>query len=157
MIQRKQTIYLLLAVVFSVLCLCMQIGTFTADGLVVAREYNLWVLHIDNAPIHHFRFTTAPLFVVLLLSAALGVYSIFAYRNRVVQARFCTFDMLLVVGWYILYAVYGKVLIGGDGYTVDFSMSVAAFFPMLSLVFYLLARRGIMADERLVRAADRIR
>lgn len=157
MLQRIQTIYLLIAVVLSVLCLCMQIGTFCIDGLTVAREYNLWVLHVDNGATHHFSFTTAPMFVVLLLSAALGAYSVFAYRNRLVQARFCMFNMLLLVGWYMLYAVYRHVLIGGDGRAVDFSLSFAAFFPAVALVFYLLARRSIMADERLVRAADRLR
>lgn len=157
MIQRIQTIYLLLAVVLSVACLCMQIGTFSVDGMAVAREYNLWVMHVDNAPEHHFSFATVPLFVVLLLSAALGLYSIFAYRNRITQARFCVFNMLLVVGWYILYAVYGFVLIDAGGNPVYFAPSFPAALPAVAFVFHLLARRGIMADERLVRAADRIR
>lgn len=157
MIQRIQTIYLLLAVVFSVLCLCMQIGTFSIDGLTVAREYNLWLLHVDNAPTHYFSFATVPLFVVLLLTAALGVYTVFVYRNRIIQARFCMFNMLLLVGWYIVYIVYRYILIEGGGKPVDFTPSVAAFFPAVSFILYLLARRGVLADEKLVRAADRIR
>lgn len=156
MIQRIQTIYLIIAVVLSVICLCMEIGTFSIDGLTVAREYNLWVLMIDNNATTH-QFTTLPLFAVLLLSAVLGIYSIFAYHNRIFQSRLCMFNMLLLLGWNILYAVYRRILIEGNGQLVDFNMSIAAFFPVIAMIFYLLARRGIMADEKLVRAADRIR
>ena len=41
MIQRKQTLFLLAAIVMTVICLCMQIGSFKAAGLEVARVYNL--------------------------------------------------------------------------------------------------------------------
>ena len=42
MIQRKQTLYLMAAIILTVICLCMQIGSFKAGGLEVARVYNLW-------------------------------------------------------------------------------------------------------------------
>ena len=90
MIQRIQTIYMFLAVVFTVLCLCMQIGTFsTAD--VSLREYNLWLT--DPVGMHHF--TPWPLFAVLVLSASVGTCNIFLYMNRKMQARICSFNMLL--------------------------------------------------------------
>lgn len=157
MIQRIQTVYLVLAVLLSVVFLGLRIGTFSIDGLTVAHEYNLLVLMMDNGSDTELKFTTAPLFVIVLLSAVLGAYSIFAYRNRILQARFCMFNVLLLLGWDILYAVYSHILIDGGGRTVDFSMSWTAAIPTVALILYLLARRGIMADERLVRAADRIR
>lgn len=152
MIQRIQTIYLLVAVVLSVVCLCMQIGTFTEGGAAVYSEYNLWV----TGPTGVRQFVTWPLFAVLLLSAAIGLYAIFMYANRLLQARFCMFAMLLVVGWYILYVVYGGVLKPGDG-SAEFAPTWVGACPLVASVFYFLARRAIMADERLVRAADRIR
>ena len=36
-------------------------------------------------------------------------------------------------------------------------MSFTAALPAVSLILYILARRGIIKDEKLVRAADRIR
>lgn len=156
MIQRIQTIYMIIAIALSVACLCLEIGTFSIDGLTIAHEYNLWVLMIDNNATTH-QFTTLPLFAVLLLSATLGIYTIFAYRNRITQARFCMFNMLLLLGWNILYAVYRHILIDGKGQPVDFELCLPAFFPVIALIFYLLARRRVLADEKLVRAADRIR
>lgn len=68
----------------SVVCLCMQIGTFTDGGAAVYSEYNLWV----TGPTGVRQFVTWPLFAVLLLSAAIGLYAIFMYANRLLQARF---------------------------------------------------------------------
>ena len=82
MIQRKQTLYLLAAIIMTVICLCMQIGSFKAAGLEVARVYNLW--YTDPLGKHHFD--TWPLMAILLPTAVLGTYAIFLYHNRKVQA-----------------------------------------------------------------------
>lgn len=152
MIQRIQTLYLLAAVALSIVCLCLQIGTVSADGMAVAREYNLWVMSADNAV----SWSVWPLFAVLTLTSAIGVYAIFMFHNRILQARFCLFCSLLVVGWYIIYAVLGQVIADSSA-NQAFSPSLTAALPLVSLVLYILARRAILADERLVRAADRIR
>ena len=38
-----------------------------------------------------------------------------------------------------------------------FKPAFAACLPLVTIILYLLARAGIIADEKLVRAADRIR
>ena len=78
MIQRKQTLYLLAAIIMTVICLCMQIGSFKVGGLEVARVYNLW--YTDPLGKHHFD--TWPLMAVLLPTAAIATYTIFLYHNR---------------------------------------------------------------------------
>lgn len=145
-----------LAVVLTVACLCLPVGVFTYDGLAPAgiisiNEYNLCLVTDDIV-----EYTTWPMFAVLVPSAALGVYSIFAYGNRRAQARFCVFNALLLVGWYVLYAVCSRVYSTGNG-IFDFRPTVFAAFPCVALILYMMARRAILADEALVRAADRIR
>lgn len=152
MIQRIQTVYLFLGVVLSIVCLCMQIGEYHSGALLLSRMYNLCSIR-DNGAV---SFNRWPLFVVLLLSVSVCIYAIFCYRNRKVQSRLCLFSSLLVAGWYALYAVYAYVICN-DSAGKHFSMLLPAGLPFLSMVFYLLARRAINADERLVRAADRIR
>lgn len=156
MIQRIQTVYMALAVVLTVVCLCLPVGVFTYDGLapvgiISINEYNLCLVTDDIV-----EYTTWPMFAVLVPSAALGVYSIFAYGNRKVQARFCVFNVLLLVGWYVLYAVCSRVCGAGEGVS-EFRPTVFAAFPCVALILYMMARRAILADEALVRAADRIR
>lgn len=152
MIQRIQTIHLLVAVIFSVVCLCLPIGMFGANGMTTVSEYNLWLT--DAAGVH--QFVTWPLFAILVLSSAVGLYTIFMYSNRIVQSRLCVFNILLIVGWYIVYTVMGQVLVNNTT-MVSFTPALPVVCPIFSIMFYVLARRGIMADEKLVRAADRIR
>ena len=94
MIQRIQTIYLAAAALLSVVCLCMEIGVFSVDGFELAHEYNLWLVNFTGIR----NFSTWPLFAVLLLSSAVQVYAIFKYTNRRLQARFCVFAILLILG-----------------------------------------------------------
>ena len=154
MIQRKQTLYLLAAIVMTVICLCMQIGSFRAEGLEVARVYNLWL----TDPLGNRHFDTWPLMAILLPTAAIATYTIFIYHNRKLQALFCLFSALLVVGWYVCFFVVSQML--GDkswGAVINFRPTWPAVLPAIALIFYLLARRAILADERLVRSMDRIR
>lgn len=152
MIQRKQTLFILAAVILSIACLCLPIGTFGDGGANSATEYNLWMTNEAGQKF----FTTWPLFAILVPSAALGAYTIFLYHNRIVQARLCSFNMLLLIGWYIVFSVFGNLL-GGDASGMSFTPSWASFLPAFAIILYFMARKAILADEKLVRAADRIR
>ena len=149
MIQRKQTLYLLAALIVTLVCLCLPIARFVPQGMGTPMPmYNLWV--VEGSGNHNF--TPWPLFAVLLLTTPINVAAIFGYKNRKQQARFCAFCMLLIVGWYAVYTVFSEVLHFGE-----FHVEWTAALPFVAMVFYFLARRGILADEALVRAADRIR
>ena len=153
MIQRKQTLYLLAAIIMTVICLCMQIGSFKAAGLEVARVYNLWFT--DPLGKHHFD--VWPLIAVLLPTAVIGTYTIFIYRNRKLQALFCLFCALLIVGWYVCFFVVSQTVGDKSWGTVSFRPEWPAVLPAVALILYLMARRAILADEKLVRSLDRIR
>ena len=153
MIQRKQTLYILAAIVMTVICLCMQIGSFKAAGLEVARVYNLWFT--DPLGKHHFD--VWPLMAILLPTAALGTYTIFIYHNRKAQALFCALNALLIVGWYVCFFVVGQMAGNKSWGAVDFRPHWPAVLPAIALILYLMARRAIRADEKLVRSLDRIR
>ena len=112
MIQRIQTVYLLLAAILAVVCSCIRLT---------------W---ID---------------VLQLLTAAVCLGTIFLYAKRVLQTKICLVALLLVFAWYI-----GLAVIQGYVNTVD-------CLPMIEAILIFLARRGIIHDEKLVRAADRIR
>ena len=153
MIQRKQTLFLLAAIILTVICLCMQIGSFKSGGLEVAHVYNLWF----TDPIGKHHFDTWPLMAVLLPTAVIGTYAIFLYHNRKMQALFCLFNVLLIVGWYVCYFVVGQTVGDKTWGTVSFRPTWPAVLPAVALILYLMARRGILADEKLVRSMDRIR
>ena len=151
--QRKQTIFLIVAVILTVICLCMQIGAFNLGGVDVAKVYNLWFT--DPLGKHHFD--VWPLMAILLPTAALGTYTIFIYHNRKVQALFCALNSLLIIGWYVCFFVVAKTVGNKTWGTVDFKLLWPAVLPAIALILYLMARRAILADEKLVKSMDRIR
>ncbi len=151
MIQRKQTVYLLLAIVLTVVCLCLPVGRFLPEGMGLGSEmYNLWI--VDKAT----NVTTCSvwaLFAILLITCPIALVAVFSFNNRKQQARYCLFNVLLYVGWYIVYVVFGLTM----GGAAKFHPSFAACLPFVAFVLTLLARKGVNDDEKLVRAADRIR
>lgn len=150
MIQRKQTIFLFLAAVMGVLALCLQLATISANGLTLHRVYSLWMTSQDGS----LSYTTWPLFFVQLLAASLSVYTIFRYMRRVMQAQLCLVNIMLHVIWYVALIVFSKMLAPN---AADFHLCTAAVFPAVAIILCFMARQAILADERKVRAADRIR
>ena len=155
MIQRIQTIYLFLAVVVLCLCLMMPVGVFHPEAMGVdATMFNLAIVSTNPAlqvPCLH---QSTPLFLVLVIVCIIALAAIFLFKHRKLQARLCSVSIFLCAVWYVLYFVYGY-LVGIEG-TV-FGLKLGMGLPFLAVVLLYLARRGVLADERLVRAADRIR
>ena len=152
MIQRKQTIFLFLAAIFGILAMCMQLATVTFEGTTVYRIFSLWAIEQGGAD--HFVSTPCPLFVILLLSSTLSVCTIFLYKRRPLQARLCMVNIFLVLLWYIAMVVVSKQL---SPDAMNFHLQMASAFPTVMAILFFMARKGILADEKLVRAADRIR
>lgn len=154
MIQRKQTVFLLLAAILGVVAMSLPIASVMAEGLRTASVYSL--MWVDTTPAAHFaaHYSTWPLFAMLLLASSVAVYSIFLYRRRLLQARLCVVSLLLYVAWYIGLVVVSKSLAPD---AQDFNLSIVAALPAVSAILCLMARNGILADEKLVRAADRLR
>lgn len=150
MIQRKQTIFLFLAVVFGVLSLCMQLATVSFEGLTTYRIFSLWALGQNNTN----SFIPCPLFILMLLSTTLSACTIFLYKRRPLQARLCMVNIFIMVLWYVSMIVVSKQLAPD---AVNFRLEIASSFPAVIAILLFMARKGVLADERLVRAADRIR
>lgn len=151
MIQRKQTLFLLIAVVLNFLCLIFPIGEFFPRGVGVnPLMYNLWIEDGQGSV----SFASAPLFGILFLETIVSVVTIFRYNNRRQQIKFCSLNILLLVLWYITYAIVFSLNSIEDG---GFKLHMVAIFPLISLILTMMAKRGVKADEALIRAADRIR
>ena len=144
MIQRKQTIFLLLAVVAFVVCLALPVAVVVPEMLgQTMAVYNLGVVDANGS----FNFSSVPLFVLL---------AVFLYHNRSLQARLCTTVLVFLSAWYAYYALcaFGVLLDLGTG---SFHMSFAGMLPAVAMILLVLARKGVLDDEKLVRAADRLR
>jgi hypothetical protein len=149
MIQRKQTLFLLLVVAVIIACLCLPIGSFEPKGMGVDTVwFNAGFRTADGIVAH-----PLPL-VDLAVAGVLGMVSIFLYKHRKLQARMCTVGIILCLMWYGYY-IFGAKTLGNEGDT--FHLAFGACLPFVAIVLFWLARMGIMADEKLVRSMDRIR
>lgn len=152
MIQRKQTLYLLFAVIMGIACLCLPIGRFVSSTIMPDHNlYTLWLKAADGS----IDFSGSILFILLLLTCTISVAAIFTYNNRKRQIKMCVINILLIIVWYISYFFIGFVTYNSK--TTEFKMSLTASFPAISLILNIMARNAIKADEKLVKSADRIR
>ena len=151
MLQRIQTVYLFLALIVTVVCLCLPVGAFTPTGMGSDTVmFNLWKLLPEGGR----DFSVWPLFVVLLITCPLNLWAIFAFKNRKLQSKLVVINLLFNLVWITLFVLFGYVLVEGD---FSFNPLMAACLPGVAIVLYYLAHRGIQHDEQLIRSMDRIR
>lgn len=151
MLQRIQTVYLLLITACALFCLCMPVGHFHQSGICVADFYNLWLELAGGAR----DYTPWAMFVLLLLTAVSSFAAVFLYKRRMLQARLAVFGGLLLIGYYIVLGAF--VYVFKSSLSADFTINWTAAFPAVALILEYLAFRGIMKDELIVRSLDRLR
>ena len=137
MLQRIQTIYLLLAfVVTGILPFFIPLWTM-ADG----KEY----LFMQNQ-----------VYVALLaLSTTLTLVSIVSYKkrqNQFVMGRLNIILNLILLGLF----VYRSLNVSGETVLVS-EKGIGMFLPIVAIVLLVLANKAIKKDEDLVKSVDRLR
>ncbi len=149
MIQRKQTVFLLLALAVIIVCLCLPLGAIEPKGMgASALFYNVGLYVNGGYQIH------PVLFVDLVIVGALTLVCIPLFKKRKMQMRICVANILLTLVWYGYYAFSVLHAFQGMG---TFHPLFAGCLPLVALILFVLAYRGIKADEELVRSMDRIR
>ena len=125
MIQRIQSVYLLLVTVLLVVAICMPVGQFIgADGVTAHVFKPLGVALADGG----FQ-STWGLFGILLLSALVAFCTIFLFRNRMLQIRMTIFSSILLIGYYIAFCVFMFIL-KGDLDAMTFQLGWALCLPV---------------------------
>ncbi|RYG18665.1 MAG: DUF4293 family protein [Chitinophagaceae bacterium] len=151
MIQRIQSIWLLLAAI-TILCLLF------APVFTVVDKNIIYVL--DGTGIKEFingvntPTMNIPLLISVVLAGLISLINIFNFRNRTLQKRIASLNILLILGLSFWLSHLGKNIPGGLG-TAE--IGVGLFLPVVAIIFTLLAVRGIKNDEKLIRSADRLR
>ena len=125
--QRIQTLYL-----------------FLATGLVVSLFF---CMKAGDIPFTDYW----PYLVLLIVTGFLQVMALTTYKHRVFQMRTAVLSAIILVGlqgW----LVYDFISTHNDPV-----FHVTAVFPVVAVILDFLAARSILADELLVRSADRLR
>lgn len=149
MIQRIQTLYLLIATALMSVAIFTPVARFF-DG---AQEYTLTAFALKDTA----GAVAQPALYMGILLALAGVLPfivIFLFKNRQLQIRLCAAEIVLLVGSLAVMAIY--YYLSARLFDVA-SIKIAIVMPLLAIVFVALAIRSIFRDEVLVRSLDRIR
>jgi hypothetical protein len=149
MIQRIQSIYLLLATAAYVCLFFLPFAGFTDNGVM----YSLSVMGVtEGGAIHH----GAPVLLAsVIFLAAFSFSIIFLFKRRMVQSRMTAICLLLNVGLIVGMFLYSDSI--AKGYNTAAHFEAGSYLVIVPLIFLVLANRSIRKDEMKVRAADRLR
>jgi hypothetical protein len=99
-----------------------------------------------------------PLIIVAAGLVVLPLFTVFQYKNRAFQIKLTNAGVIasfaLIIGIFFLYIPMIERKINITPYYLD---SIGVYFPLVALVFMVLANRAIKRDEKLVRSSDRLR
>ena len=150
MLQRIQTVYLLLASICMVVSLLTNLAIFTLGGEIVNFEAMGFYLNEEII------FSTWGLFIIGNISAVLSVLIVFIYKKRMLQIRLAGMNLFIILGYYGLIAFYILRRNPEVGSAFE-NVGIGMITPFVAIVFTYLAIRKIGADEALIRSLNRIR
>ena len=161
MIQRIQTLYLLLVVILgTLLCIFSPVEFLLPDAT-------------DYVSLH--ALDKWPLAVMSIAIPLLALVTIGLYKRRLLQVRLNIMNVVLCLGYYALLALYVVYIVKGyeplDAVNCQLStvncqlstvncewyLTMWSAIPLVNVVLTMMATRRILKDEALVRAADRLR
>ena len=149
MIQRIQSVYLLVVSILMVICMCSPVGSIIASTNEISEFGNLCITMPDGTK----DYAPWALFVILLVVALLAFGTIFLFKKRMLQIRLTIFSSVMLIGYYA--TLVALIFMLAEDTT--FSASWTICLPFVGIILNWLAIRGIGADEALVKAYDRLR
>ncbi|HBC03302.1 MAG TPA: DUF4293 domain-containing protein [Aequorivita sp.] len=136
MIQRIQTIYLVVsAIIMGALFMWFPV-VLGKDGSIIMER---------NEPL---------VFGLIFVSIALAIISILSFKKR--QLQF-VLNRLNIISDFVLLGVFVYRLLTLSGETIVSEKGIGVLFPIISIVFLVLANKAIKRDEDLVKSVDRLR
>lgn len=151
MIQRVQTLYLLVASALLASMLVLPLGSLVTEGTV----WNVFLIGGQIPP-------TAPRILMFALAAMYallafaGVVIIFMYKNRKGQSSWIM-GMLLVLVFSVLLLLFFlyRLHVTSPGCIMNYRPGLV--FPLVAIVLLVMARKAIMKDQDIIDSLNRIR
>jgi quinol-cytochrome oxidoreductase complex cytochrome b subunit len=150
MIQRIQSVYLLLVAVLMGCALVAPLCSFTLlpDAHISLTSVGMFTEAIS--------YPTYGIVTIGLISALMAFVEIFFHKKRKLQIKLSNINAVLMILFLITVVVYAYV--GMQKYDLEFSrIGSGLIFSVVAFIFNLLAKQKIKQDEKLVRSLDRIR
>lgn len=161
MIQRVQSIFLLIAIIIPIVLIFIPLGYVDTElARYVYNSISLKEMIPDGASVIRLYYLAFCLF----MTSALSAIALFTYKNRVKQMQIVSITMiiflitLLLILW-ICPDVIFKKFFGArmEDYIFSFNTVPLLIMIVVEALCLFFANRFIKKDEELVRSADRLR
>lgn len=144
MLQRIQTLYLLIAILLAgLVAFLVPFWVGSDDGLVylntMLQSKELILIVIPSA---------------FMVSAILALLALFSFKNR---TRQIIYNRLNIVVNFLLLGIVVYHQLNLPGGTMVSEKGIGVFIPLLVIVFLALANKAIIKDDKLVKSVDRLR
>lgn len=149
MIQRIQTVYLLVVAILMVVMMSLPVGSFVAADYTATVFNNLSLVAPDGTA----DYAPWAMFAILMVSAVVTLGTIFLYKKRMLQIRLTIFNIILLLGYYGTLVTFVFMLKGENSFTPSWTV----ILPLISIILDWLAIRAIGKDEMLVKAYESLR
>jgi hypothetical protein len=158
MIQRVQTVYLFFAAACSAALFFFPVASFLSEMTYQKLFITGLVNMAPGQPSAIGKSLVLPLAGVGVLMVLLALSAILTYKKRNLQLKLVKVGILVTVimiaGIFFLYCplIEKKLAI-----LPDYTGEIGIYFPLIALVFFILANRAITRDDKLVKSLDRLR
>ncbi len=145
MIQRIQSLYLLLVIIAYSLLFFFPIAIYNNEAGDIINTFSL--LKITSV----YSNATIPLIAAVIILILSVLVTIFLFKKRLLQIKITAIVLLAHMGFVVaLFYSAGKI-----GYNAVYDAGM--YIALIPLVFLVLANRAIRKDEKMVRSTDRLR
>ena len=153
MIQRIQTVYLLIVAVINSLLFFFPLNILPLSTSEI--KISILGLYSVTNGIETIQTQLFPLLALTGIIILVALVSIFIFKNRKLQMRFSLYNSVLGLGLSFL-AIYITTQEANFNHT-QISFSLGLIFPIIGSIFSFLAFKAIKKDDDLINSANRIR
>lgn len=160
MLQRIQTVFLLLVVLLMLLMLIFPLWSYQAQDMTTNYVLTSFYLEVNDsvaATPQKVFFPYTLVSILAVLAAMVGIIEITKFKNRLLQMKLGALNSLFMAGTMGLSLYFASEIMNEKQLQYGWSYGIGVFFPAAAMICNVIANRFIRKDERLVRSVDRIR
>ena len=147
MIQRIQSLYLLIAAILVALLFFLPFAEITKDGVIYL--FNLKGIFLQGAVFEN----GIPIMSLAGIILVMHFFAILGYKKRIRQIRLIAYTIIVLMGLFGMFFFVAYYSYSGE----QTSFKISHVFPIVAIILDYLAIRAIRKDEALIRSIDRIR
>jgi len=153
MIQRVQSIYLLIASIIMSLLFLKSIVLVKISGTIPEQRKSLAYFGDEILDIYDH----SVLIILTSLIVLISLVTIFLFRNRKLQILLSRIAMLISFVFLILSIYLAYTDLQPYIESLRIAPALGIFIPFITIILLILSVQGIKKDEKLVRSMDRLR